>query len=66
MARSLNTEMPKKPRGQRIEGFSDEDIIEHGHEARRKHQPIWANPFYGVRASLWRKGWQRSQDAVVR
>ena len=56
---------PQRPRGRRVEGFSEREVVEHGREARRKRQPIWANPFYGGRAALWRKGWRRSVDREV-
>ena len=51
-----------KRKGRRVEGFSEQEVVGHGHEARRRHLPIWANPFQGRRAALWRKGWRRPHD----
>ena len=56
--------MSAKSPGRRIENFSAADVVEHGREARRKHRPIWTNPFLRERAALWRKGWHRPQDQV--
>ena len=56
--------MNEKLKGQRIEYFSDADVIAHGREARRKGRPIWTNPFLKERAALWRKAWHRSHNPV--
>ena len=56
--------MNEKPKGRRVENFSDADVVAHGHAARRKGRPISANPFLKDRAGLWRKGWHRSGDPV--
>ena len=45
--------MDEKPKGRRVENFSDADVIAHGREARRKRRPIWTNPFLKERAALW-------------
>ncbi len=55
-------EAPNKRKGRRVDGLSQEDVVKHGHDARRRHLPIWANPFQGRRAALWRKGWRRPYD----
>ena len=55
-------EAPRKRKGRRVEGLSDQDVVKHGHDARRRHLPIWTNPFRGPKAVLWRKGWRRTHD----
>ena len=55
----------QKRKGRRVDGLSEQEVVQHGHDARRRHMPIWANPFTGPRAALWRRGWRRPQDSDV-
>ena len=56
--------MDERPKGRRVENFSDADVIAHGREARRKGRPIWTNPFLKERGALWRKGWHQPHEPV--
>jgi hypothetical protein len=42
-----------------------DDTEEDGKSARRKGQPMFANPYCGVLGRLWLKGWM-SEDLALR
>lgn len=37
------------------------DAREMGREAKAKGRPVYANPFVGIAAESWRKGWKETR-----